>query len=202
MNTKIIAAYFLVLLASVTSSSALASSGTEPSCSPFKAIYTPYGGYKRSDGIEYSITLENEECTAPLCPAAKVYLNTYDKAHALLSRLTMHYGCDAGDGRYCHVGLASENPRDKKRDNVNFKIVALTSDFDQTSLLGIDDKAAHALIFPGMPARFRNPMMDWSKFKDSINYFTKDTVSPEMAPDEFTPEVWVLSRCNDSSLKH
>ena len=193
---------FVCFLLSIGTVLPCIASASDASCSTFKAVYAPYPEYeRRSRGNHYRMTIEDEDCTPPLCPAAKVYLNTYDNTDILLSRLTMHYGCAGGDGRSCYVSFSkdklSTKPSEKKWDHIQFKVTALTSDFNETSFLGSNGNiAARALIFSGMPLRFLFPLIDWSEYKKSIQFFSKSAPTPEMAPDEFAPETWVISKCN------
>lgn len=164
------------------------------SCPSGKAVYSPSPGYSRTDGIHYTLTLENEQCTPPLCPKAMVRLNTYSAADELLSRTTMHYFCAGGDSRYCYAALR-ENEDSPQSEQIRFKVVALNGDFTQAGFLGGNDKAAYALIFPGMPASFRTPNVNWEKYPKSFKLLTSKKFSNEMAPDEFTPETWIVDHC-------
>jgi hypothetical protein len=168
-------------------------------CDGFHAVYTPYPAYKRTDGIHYRMTLENEACTAPLCPAAAVYVDTYSNSDEHLSRLTMHYSCAGGDGRFCYVSFPKDVMSDKLSEiKWNYKrvqVVAVGSDFNQTSFLGANGHAAHAFIFPDMPGAFGSPPIEWSQYRKSITVMSKDKDGAVQTLDEFAPQVWMLSNC-------
>jgi len=189
------AALCLVAFVCAALTSAQLASASDLECPITKAVYAPYHDYKRSDGARYEITVSDLEDMHP-GPSAKVYLTTYAGDNTPLSRLTMQYGCYALGDATCFVGFSNKKADEKKGDRVNFDVIALTSDFNETSFYGHDNAAPHALIFPEMRRKFRFNNIDWSKFKDSIQFFKAKTVSAEIAPDEFTPEIWVLSKCD------
>lgn len=131
LYTKVQRAIFAGLVLLVASVNANAADSV--SCAPYKAVYTPYPAYKRSDGIHYTLTIEADACIPPTCPAANVHLDTFDSANTRLTRVTMHYSCGGGDARSCYLILQNDVAASKSRSSIN--AIGLTSEYNQTSML-------------------------------------------------------------------